>query len=67
MSVLYQGLSGAGIAGYDDCMSLQDIVIVTAFALIGGVLVLLSRRFKIGGCRPCREQKNPQDTIGPDR
>jgi hypothetical protein len=47
-------------------MSLQDILIVTSFALLGGVLILLSRRFKIGGCRPCRERKNPQDAIGSD-
>ena len=66
-AVLYQGLSGAGIAGYDVCMSLQDILIVTSFALIGGMLVLLSRRFKIGGCRPCRDRKNPQNPIGPDQ
>jgi hypothetical protein len=48
-------------------MSFPDILIVAFFALLGGALVLLSTRFKIGGCRPCRERKNPQDPIGPQQ
>ena len=56
-------------------MPLTDILIVALFAVVGGLLVLLSTRFKIGGCRPCRARQldapseappnNPHNPIGP--
>jgi hypothetical protein len=56
-------------------MSLTDILIVALFAVVGGSLVLLSTRLRIGGCRPCRARQldappdaapnNPHNPIGP--
>lgn len=65
--MLYQGLPWPSALGYDVMMSLTDVLIVAIFTLLGGGLVLLSTRLKLGGCRPCRERKNPQNPIGPQQ
>jgi hypothetical protein len=58
-------------------MSALDVLVVVSFAMAAALLVFLSRRFKIGGCRPCRAlrleepvqtaPKNPHSPIGSDR